>query len=70
MTPLHWASFYKRPNHAKLLLMKGAQEEVVDVDGKVRGHRHMFCLCHATLIHPRQRDPCSTTHLRVTALFL
>ena len=38
MTPLHWAGFHKRPNHLKVLIRRGAREDLVDVDRKSALH--------------------------------
>ena len=34
MTALHWACFHNRPKHAQLLLLKGVNPFVHDIDGR------------------------------------
>ena len=38
MTALHWAAFHDRPEHVRLLLGKGADPLVQDIDGKTALH--------------------------------
>ncbi|EGD72140.1 hypothetical protein PTSG_11555 [Salpingoeca rosetta] len=38
MTPLHWACYYRQPQHVAMLLLRGASEDALDVDKKTPLH--------------------------------
>jgi len=38
MTALHWSAFHNRPEHVRLLLAKGANGYLSDIDGKTPLH--------------------------------
>lgn len=38
MTGLHWSAFHNRPEHAQMLILRGADISCQDVDGKTPLH--------------------------------
>ena len=59
MTPLHWAAFHCRDSHVKLLIERGIDVRLQDIDGKTALHwaaqvRHRYSIYIVRVLHTLQ----------------